>query len=260
MILQVRHLRAGYRKTVILEDVSFAVAKGEIRVILGGSGCGKSTLLNNILGLERALGGEVDFFGHKIRAGIDPLPEEIRVRTGVLFQNGALLSSLSVWQNVALPLRLRKPWLTDSALVELVAFKLELVGMGHAMYKFPAELSGGMRKRAALARALVLDPEILFCDEPSAGLDPITSRSLDDLLLRLRKELGISIVMVTHELNSIDAVAERLLYLAGGRVLLDGTLDEAKNSSLAEVRSFFLREPGRSAENKPSFPFIFAEA
>ena len=174
--LDVKHLRAGYGQKIILEDISFTVQPREIRMILGASGCGKSTLLNNILKLEHAISGTLSFFGEEIQTK-EPIPDRLRRRMGVLFQGGALLTNLTVAENVALPLRRSYPKLAQTTLNEIVADRLEKVHLLNAFYKFPSELSGGMRKRAALARAIAFEPELLFCDEPSAGLDPVTSRS-----------------------------------------------------------------------------------
>jgi phospholipid/cholesterol/gamma-HCH transport system ATP-binding protein len=240
--LEVTHLKAGYGSTVILKDVSMQVAPGEIRVILGGSGCGKSTLLNNIIGLEKAMGGEILFLGQKIQAGKEFLSQETLSKTGVLFQNGALMSSMTVAQNVALPLHMYRPGLKKAVLDEIVASKLEMVNLLHAFHKFPSELSGGMRKRAALARAIVTDPQILFCDEPSAGLDPISAKGLDELLLNLRVKLELSVVIVTHELDSIKTICDKLVFLSGGVVIFDGTLQDAIQCDQEEVRNFFARK------------------
>jgi phospholipid/cholesterol/gamma-HCH transport system ATP-binding protein len=221
----------------------------EIRVILGTSGCGKSTLMNNILGLEHPLAGEIEMLGTHWKAG-EPFPQPLRERCGVLFQNGALLSSLSVYENVALPLKMHRKGLPESVVQDIVAAKLASVNMLHAWHRLPSELSGGMRKRAALARAIALDPQILFCDEPSAGLDPVTSRSLDDLLLSLQSSLGLSIVIVTHELDSIRTLNGHLLFLQSGEVLLDAPLEEGLQSGIPQVRDFFARkaESGESGK------------
>jgi phospholipid/cholesterol/gamma-HCH transport system ATP-binding protein len=257
--LQVNHLKAGYGGHVVLHDVSFVVQPREIRVILGGSGCGKSTLLNNILGLECAMGGTLELLGVSLRAGVDPIPQALREKTGVLFQGGALLSSLTVAQNIALPIRLHRRGLSESVIAEMVASRLEKVQLLHAYYKTPGELSGGMRKRAALARAIALDPPLLFCDEPSAGLDPVTSRSLDELLLELRDTLGLAVVIVTHELDSIKAIADRLLFLHQGNVLFDGSLADGKSSDVAEVRDFFARKSPAGVAGAGALNFTFVE-
>jgi phospholipid/cholesterol/gamma-HCH transport system ATP-binding protein len=240
--LQVQDLHAGYNGKTVLQGVSFQVLPAEIRVLLGGSGCGKSTLLNYILGLEKYGSGLVRYFGAEFRVSIDPLPISVRRNMGVLFQNGALLSSLSVSENVGLPIRVHKPWIPPEVRRELIAQKLELVGLLSAWNKLPSELSGGMKKRAALARAMALDPQLLLCDEPSAGLDPITSFALDELLLSLRAKSGVSILVVTHELRSIAAIADSVLYLAGGGIIFDGTLEDAMKSEISEIKSFFLPE------------------
>jgi len=240
-VLDVFHLKAGYGNKVVLHDISFSLGKGEIRAILGTSGCGKSTLLNNILGLEKALDGEIEILGTKLKAGKEQVPQHVQKRMGVLFQNGALLSSLTVFQNVALPIRLHRPKTPESEIKDMVASRLEKVNMLHAIDKLPSELSGGMKKRAALARAIALDPELLFCDEPSAGLDPVTSRSLDDLLLFLRESLKLSVLIVTHELDSIKTIADKILFLKTGDVLLDSTLKDGLESELSDVREFFSR-------------------
>ncbi|MDR1812762.1 MAG: ATP-binding cassette domain-containing protein [Candidatus Fibromonas sp.] len=239
--LSVSHLKAGYGKKIVLQDISFSMERGEIRAILGTSGCGKSTLLNNILGLEKAMNGEIEILGTKLKAGKEQIPLSVQKRTGVLFQNGALLSSLTVFQNVALPIRLHRPQTPASEIKDMVASRLEKVNMLHAIDKLPSELSGGMRKRAALARAIALDPELLFCDEPSAGLDPVTSRSLDDLLLFLRESLNLSLLIVTHELDSIKTIADKILFLKTGEVLLNCDLKAGLESEIEDVREFFSR-------------------
>ncbi len=253
--LETRNLKAGYGDLVILKDVSMRVEKGEIRIILGGSGCGKSTLLKNIIGLERPLGGQIFFLGTELNWSEDGLPADLMRKIGVLFQSSALLSSLTVGENVALPLRVHHPGLPDSVIEELVRSKLELVDLGHAYYKLPNELSGGMKKRAGLARAIVTDPELLFFDEPSAGLDPLTSRGLDDLLISLRDTLGITLVVVTHELESIRTLCDKMTYLSQGSVLFDGSLTEARENGPDEVRKFLGRESGSGVARSPKLAF-----
>lgn len=242
-ILSVDRLVAGYGEKVILQDVNLRVARGEIRIVLGASGCGKSTLLKNIIGLEKPRAGDVVLFGEKIDWSDVRPPESLMRRVGVLFQGGALLSSLTVGENVALPLRIHQPHLPREVVEDLVRMKLEQVKLDHAYGKLPSELSGGMRKRAGLARAMVTDPELLFCDEPSAGLDPVTSSSLDELLLEMRDDLGITMVVVTHELDSIRTLCDRMTFLSGGRVVYDGGLEEAEKRGPQEVKDFLAREP-----------------
>lgn len=257
-VLQVEHLRAGYGRKIILQDISFSVAPREIRMILGESGSGKSTLLNNILKLEHFISGKISFFGEDIPRK-EPIPDRIRRRTGVLFQGGALLTSLTVAENVELPLRRSYPTLSQQTLDEIAADRLEKVHLLNAFYKLPSELSGGMRKRAALARAIAFEPELLFCDEPSAGLDPVTSRSLDELLLELRDTLGVSVVIVSHELESIRTICDRFIYIENGLVLKNGTLDEGIHSEIPVIRDFFARSCRKPDEHRKLIHFDFED-
>lgn len=236
--LQIKDLVAGYQSTVILNGISFDVFPGEIRAILGKSGCGKTTLLNQMLGLEKSMGGTVSYFGKEFCMGSDPIPRSIRKKCGVLFQNGALLSSMSLGQNVALPLLAHRPELSPKQIDELVIQKLESVSLLDSKDKRPSELSGGMAKRGALARALILDPSILFCDEPTAGLDPVTSLALTELLLRVREKQGVSIIVVTHNLQTIRHMADRLLFISKGKVLFDGDKESGYQSSEPELVQF----------------------
>jgi phospholipid/cholesterol/gamma-HCH transport system ATP-binding protein len=240
-IVSVENLAVRYGERTVLDGVNAAVERGEIRVILGGSGCGKTTLLRAVVGLIKPYSGRVRLFGRQISDMESDADSEVLRRIGVLFQNGALLGSLTVAQNVALPLELH----TDlpAALVdEIVRYKLGQVELPHAYGLFPGELSGGMRKRAALARALALDPPLLFCDEPSAGLDPVTSAGLDVLLLRLRETLGITVIVVTHELFSIEKIADKILFLHRGKTLFDGPYADARKIGEGPVADFFLRK------------------
>jgi phospholipid/cholesterol/gamma-HCH transport system ATP-binding protein len=210
--IEVDRLEARYDDRVILENVSFAVKRGEIFFVIGGSGCGKSTLLRNLIGLNAPARGTVKFFGRDFSTA-DPRARRDLLRTfGVLYQSGALWSSMTVADNVSLPLELFTN-LTRRERAEVVALKLAQVGLsGYGGY-FPSELSGGMKKRAGLARALALDPEIVFFDEPSAGLDPLTSLQLDQLILELRETLGTTLIVVSHELESIFSIADRVIML-----------------------------------------------
>lgn len=252
--LKVEGLKAGYGQRLVLDGVDLEVPAGEIRIILGASGCGKSTLLKNVVGLERPKSGTVEILGRKMDWSEGRPADDLLRRIGILFQAGALLSSLSVGENVALPLNVHYPELPKDVVEDLVRMKLDQVRMGHAYDKMPSELSGGMKKRAGLARAMVTDPDLLFCDEPSAGLDPVTSRSLDDLLLEMRDDLGITMVVVTHELDSIRALCDKMTFLSKGKVLFDGTLPDAESGGPEEVRDFLARKPpaesrtGRKAE------------
>lgn len=241
--LKVQGLKAGYGSRLILDGVDMAVPAGEIRIILGASGCGKSTLLKNVVGLERPKAGTVEILGKPMDWSQGRPADDLLRRIGVLFQGGALLSALSVGENVSLPLRVHNPDLPPDVVEDVVRMKLDEVRLGHAYDKMPGELSGGMRKRAGLARAIVTDPDLLFCDEPSAGLDPITSRALDDLLLELRESLGITMVVVTHELDSIRALCDNMTFLSKGKVLFDGSLADAEAGGPQEVKDFLARKP-----------------
>jgi len=238
--LRVEGLVVRYGDRTILDGVDLTVARGEIRVILGGSGGGKTTLLKSCIGLLTPAEGHVMVLGQPLSRleGVERVA--ILRRMGVLFQAGALLGSITVGENVALPLREHSD-LSDEVIAEVVALKLAAVELSHAVNLLPSELSGGMRKRAALARAMALDPDLLFCDEPSAGLDPLTSAELDELILRLRDRFGMAIVVVTHELMSIERIAERAIMLAKGKVIADGTLAEVKATDQPEIHAFFRR-------------------
>jgi phospholipid/cholesterol/gamma-HCH transport system ATP-binding protein len=237
-IIEVRDLTCKYGERTILDRISVDIYAGEVTIILGGSGCGKSTLLKNILRLQEPASGSVKIFGREV-TGLGEMEFEAILReVGMLFQNGALLNSISLYENVSIPLE-QHTKLPDALKDRIIRRKLDLVRLTHAIHMLPSELSGGMRKRAALARAIALDPKIVFFDEPSAGLDPVTSASLDELILTLRKQLGISIVVVTHELASIHRIADRIIFLDQGNLLFHGTLPEAKASGIPNVVNFF---------------------
>jgi phospholipid/cholesterol/gamma-HCH transport system ATP-binding protein len=242
-VIEVDDLIAGYGSVRILDGVSFEVRRQEILVILGGSGCGKTTLLQHLIGLLRPSSGSVRLFGQDIATMEEDALDTLRTRFGVAFQSGALFGSLTVAENVALPMR--EHGLDGEMIPALVRMKLGLVGLAEAGPKMPSELSGGMRKRVAFARALALEPEVVFFDEPSAGLDPVTAAGLDRLILKLRKLLGITIVVVTHELDSIRAIADRALMLADGKAIFFGTLDEVPDALDPRVHQFFHREPDK---------------
>jgi len=210
--ISVEHVTLAFDGRVIQGDISFSVARGEIFVIMGGSGCGKSTMLRAMIGLLRPTQGNILYDGQALWTDDDERRLAIQRRFGVLFQSAALWSSMTIAENVALPLT-QYTSLNPTDIRSIVALKLGLVGLSGFEQYFPSEISGGMKKRAGLARAIALDPSILFFDEPSAGLDPISSKRLDDLILELRDGLGATIVMVTHELPSIFAVADKAIFL-----------------------------------------------
>jgi phospholipid/cholesterol/gamma-HCH transport system ATP-binding protein len=206
------NLTMAFGERVIQRDVSFVVEPRQIFVIMGGSGCGKSTLLRSLVGLVRPAGGDVLYEGRSFWAAAEEERSATQRRLGVLFQSGALWSSLTLSENVGLPLS-QYTKLSDEEIADVVAFKLALVGLRGFEEFYPSEISGGMKKRAGLARAIALDPDILFFDEPSAGLDPISSKRLDELILQLRDALGATIIVVTHELASIFAIADNSVFL-----------------------------------------------
>lgn len=247
-VVSIEHLVVKYGERTVLNNITTAFYPGEIRVILGTSGCGKTTLLKTTIGLLKPYSGSVRLFGHQIQDPDSPETANVLKQAGVLFQNGALLGSLTVANNLALPLEMHTT-LSPAVIEEMVHLKLAQVDLPHAANLFPGELSGGMRKRAALARALIMEPPVLFCDEPSAGLDPVTAAGLDDLLLKIRESLGITIVVVTHELASIEKIADKLIFLHKGSLLFDGPLKEALALTEGPVNDFFNRhEPTSQGE------------
>jgi phospholipid/cholesterol/gamma-HCH transport system ATP-binding protein len=236
-------LSCGYDGNVVLKDVTFQVARGELFFIIGGSGCGKSTLLKHLIGLHRPISGEVRYFGESFTQADVNRKKEFLKRFGVLYQSAALWSSLTLRENVALPLE-EYTVLTKRERDELVALKLAQVGLSGYEDYYPAEISGGMKKRAGLARALALDPSIVFFDEPSAGLDPVTSRKLDELILQIRATLGTTIVIVSHELESIFGIADRVIMLereAKGIIAEGPPKELAAHSRNPRVREFLTR-------------------
>lgn len=240
-IITARELTVGYGGTEVLRDLDFAIPEGRITVVLGVSGSGKSTLLKTLAGLLPPLGGAFDFSGSPVDYGSEASLRRLFGRIGVLYQGGALLNGLSLFENVALPIRMHYPGMPEDIVRDMVHAGLAQVEMADAAAKYPAELSGGMRKRGALARALVLDPDVVFCDEPSSGLDPITSSLLDDLLLRLKTTFGMTLVVVTHELRSIERVADEVLVIDGGGLRFAGNAAELAASEDRFVRTFFLK-------------------
>ena len=241
--IEVRGLTMAYGDEVVQKDVAFSVRPGEIFVVMGDSGCGKSTLMRHMIGLNRPAGGDVLYDGEAFWAASDEERERLQRRFGVLYQYAALFSSMTLAENVSLPL-LEQADLSSPEALEVARLKLALVGLAGFEEHYPSEISGGMRKRAGLARAMALDPEILYFDEPSAGLDPLSSRRLDDLILELRDSLGTTIVLVTHELASIFELGDDAVFLDAERktMIARGRPAELKDSPEPKVRAFLARE------------------
>ena len=241
-VIEVADLVAHYGERRILNGVSLDVLENEVMVIMGGSGSGKSTLLRHLMALEEKTAGRVGILGRDIDQLTRQEMLELRRKLGVAFQSGALFSSMSVGENVVLPLY-EHTALDRRTMEIMVRLKLEVVSLGGFENLMPSELSGGMVKRAAFARAIVMDPKILFCDEPSAGLDPVVASALDDLILDMRDALGMSIVVVTHELDSAFKIADRIAILDRGDVLMIGTPEEVMASPIERVQALLNREP-----------------
>ena len=241
-MISVRDLHVKYGATEILHGVSFDVKRGETLVIMGGSGSGKSTLVRTLIGLEKPSSGHVLIKGKDVAAIGEADLDDVRKKIGMSFQGGALFGSMTVGENVGLPLR-EHTKLEDSTIEIMVRLKLEQVGLEGFEYYMPSQLSGGMRKRAAVARALAMDPEILFFDEPSAGLDPIIAAGIDQLILELKRAFHMTILVVTHELASAFLIADRIVLIDRGSILAIGTIAEMQSSAQPRVRQFLDRVP-----------------
>ncbi len=239
-MISLRSLRVSYGDREILHGIEFEVERGETLVILGGSGSGKSTLLRALVGLERPSSGEIWLRGKNLAAVSSQDMDEIRKKIGMSFQGGALFGSMTVGENVALPLR-EHTKLEDSTIEIILRLKLDQVGLAGFENYMPSQLSGGMKKRAAVARALAMDPEILFFDEPSAGLDPIIAAGVDQLILELKKAFHMTIIVVTHELASAFLIADRMVLIDKGNVVAIGTPEEMRSSTHPRVRQFLDR-------------------
>lgn len=243
-VIKIEKLFAGYSRVPILENIHFDIFKGEIFIIIGGSGCGKSTLLKNMIGLLPPISGQVLIQGEDLCLAVGDDRNRILQKIGVAFQSGALFGSMTVLENILLPLK-EFTRLPDTVMENIAWMKLKLVGLEKSGFLMPAELSGGMKKRAALARAMALDPSIIFLDEPSAGLDPVTSAGLDNLVKDLAASLGITFVIVTHELASIEAIADRIIMLEKNAkgIIAQGTFEQMKtNTENPYVYNFFNRK------------------
>lgn len=239
-ILEVENLHSWYGQQHVLDGINLSVRPGEIMVILGSSGCGKTTLLKNIIRLYTPNMGSIRLLGNEMTE-LEEEVEDVLRDVGVMYQHGALLNSLTVGENVAIPLEMHTS-ISPELRREIAEHKLHQVELVNVYDKYPKELSGGMQKRVAVARAIVMDPEIIFCDEPTAGLDPVTACGLDNLLITLNETLGMTIVVVTHELESIKRIAHRINFLHDGRILFSGSLEEAFDSDIQQIHEFFLQE------------------
>ena len=246
-VIKVRDLSVGFGRTPVLRDLSLDVYRGEILGIVGGSGSGKSVLLRSIIGLVPRQAGDISVFGTSANAADEGTWRAVQRRWGVLFQQGALFSSLTVRENVEFPMR-QNYRLSERTMAELALVKLDMVGISpDDAAKFPSELSGGMTKRVALARALALDPEIVFLDEPTSGLDPITAGDFDRLIRTLQQTLGLTVFMVTHDLESLHSACDRIAVLVGGGVVAEGPITAMMTSEHPWVRTYFSSRRGLKA-------------
>jgi phospholipid/cholesterol/gamma-HCH transport system ATP-binding protein len=257
-IISARDLRVNYGDREVLHGVDFDVMQGETVVILGGSGSGKSTLLRTLVGLEKPSSGEVRVKGADLANATARELDSIRKKIGLSFQGGALIGSLTVGENIALPL-LEHSDLAPSTIEVMVRIKLEQVGLTGFEHFSPSQLSGGMKKRAAIARALAMDPEILFFDEPSAGLDPIMAAGIDDLILNLKKAYAMSIIVVTHELASAFLIADRIILIDRGSILATGPAKEIQQSTQPRVRQFLDRIADSGADDEVDHLRMYTE-
>ena len=257
-VISARGLSVNYGDREVLHRVDFEVMHGETVVILGGSGSGKSTLLRTLVGLERPSAGEVLVKGIDLAHATDRQRDAVRKKIGLSFQGGALIGSMTVGENIALPL-LEHSDLAPSTIEVMVRIKLEQVGLSGFEHFSPAQLSGGMKKRAAIARALAMDPEILFFDEPSAGLDPIMAAGIDDLILNLKKAYAMTIIVVTHELASAFLIADRIILIDRGHILASGSVKEIQQSTQPRVRQFLNRIPDAGADEEVDHLRMFTD-
>ncbi len=256
-VIEVRDLVTYYGDREILKNISLSIPRGKTTVILGGSGCGKSTLLKHLIRLLKPARGSILINGKDITLMDEEELNELRKKMGVLFQGSALLNSITVADNVALPLR-EHTRLKESTIKIMLRMKLDLVGLSGFEHLYPSQLSGGMKKRAALARAMALDPEMLFFDEPSAGLDPVTAAGLDELILKLKNVFRMTIVVVTHEMASVFTIADHVVMLDFGEVIFSGNLDELKASDHPRIRMFLERRPEKEAYSPEDYFRIIA--
>jgi phospholipid/cholesterol/gamma-HCH transport system ATP-binding protein len=249
IVIEVHGLRNSFGEAVIHDGLDLEVRRGEILGVVGGSGTGKSVMMRSIIGLQRPDAGEVKVFGEPMLDRDDAQLQPIRKRWGILFQGAALFSTLTVAENVQVPLREFYPRLSEKLLDEIAAYKIVMVGLPpDAGPKYPAELSGGMRKRAGIARALALDPELLFLDEPTAGLDPIGAAAFDQLIVELRDRLGLTVFLITHDLDTLYTICDRVAVLADQKVIAVGTIPELLALDHEWIQEYFRGPRGRAAE------------
>jgi phospholipid/cholesterol/gamma-HCH transport system ATP-binding protein len=247
-ILTIRGLRNSFGEQVIHENLDLDVKRGEILGVVGGSGTGKSVLMRSIIGLQTPDQGEVEVLGENMIGREEDEAKNIRRRWGVLFQNGALFSTLTVAENVEVPIREYFPFIKEPLLDEIASYKIAMSGLpANAGPKYPAELSGGMRKRAGLARALALDPELLFLDEPTAGLDPIGAAGFDELIEELKERLELTVFLITHDLDTLWAICDRVAVLADRKVVAVGTIEELLALDHPWIQEYFNGPRGRAA-------------
>jgi len=251
-IIEIKELETFYGPRKVLDGIDLEIMPGETMAILGRSGCGKSTLLRHMIGLSKPGVGKIFIKGKDITALSEQEMLPIRRNIGMLFQGAALFNSMTVGDNVALPLR-EHTELEESTIKIMTRMKLDQVGLSGFEDFMPAQLSGGMKKRAALARAIAMDPDILFCDEPSAGLDPIVAVGIDHLILKLKKAFHMTIVVVTHELESVFIISDRVALLDSGKIIALGTLSQLKESANEKVQQFFNRIPDPEKIDKESY-------
>jgi phospholipid/cholesterol/gamma-HCH transport system ATP-binding protein len=245
-VIEVRDIVTRFGTTTVHDGVSFSIAPGQIVAIIGGSGCGKSVLLKEAIGLLKPTSGSISICGQDVWSASELQLEELRKRYGVLFQNGALFSALTVGENVAVPLK-EDTRLPNDVINDIVELRLGLSGLPPSVSaKMPAELSGGMRKRAALARALALEPELLFLDEPTSGLDPINARAFDRLIRTLCDGIGLTVVMVTHDLDTLESIVDTVIALADGKVLAQGSVAAVSHVDHPWIKSYFSARVSKS--------------
>lgn len=248
--IRVRGLRNGFGDQIVHDGLDLDVRNGEIIGIVGGSGTGKSVLMRAIIGLQTPLDGSIEILGKDVAEMDAAAARALRGRWGVLFQDGALFSSLTVAENIEVPMREFLD-LSESLMMELASYKVAMVGLpADAAPKFPSELSGGMRKRAGLARALSLDPKLLFLDEPTAGLDPISAAAFDDLIRELQQTLGLTVFLITHDLDTLHAICDRVAVIADKKVLAVGTIAELRAFEHAWIQAYFAGPRGRAASQQ----------